>query len=39
MSIEEEFLALPKRQREEAFKVVKAKRKIEDRQNPSTYSN
>jgi hypothetical protein len=29
MSIEEEFLALPKWQRERAFKVVKAKRKLE----------
>ena len=29
MSVEEQFLALPRRQREEAFKVVKAKRKLE----------
>ena len=29
MSIEEEFLALPRWQRERAFKVVKTKRKLE----------
>ena len=29
MSIEEEFLALPKWERERAFKVVKTKRKLE----------
>jgi|APFre7841882654_1041346.scaffolds.fasta_scaffold04768_9 hypothetical protein len=29
MTIEEQFLALPRWQREQAFKVVKAKRKLE----------
>lgn len=29
MTIEEQFLALPRRQREEAYKVVKAKRKLD----------
>ena len=29
MGIEEEFLALPKREREEAYQALKAKRKLE----------
>lgn len=29
MSVDEEFLALPRWQREQAFKVVEAKRKLE----------